>query len=85
MEYCEVGDLKKKIDDLYYNKASFTKKEVLDMIIQLSEGMSYLHSKNIIHRDIKSQNIFLTKYNTLRIGDFGLAKKIKTRKNDRKI
>lgn len=77
MEYCEHGDLKDKIDKLYYGNSGFNKLEVLDMLIQLSEGINYLHNKNIIHRDIKSQNIFLTKYNTLRIGDFGLAKKMK--------
>lgn len=81
MEYCEAGDLKDLIDKTYYQRRQFTKKEVIDMTIQLCEGLNYLHNKNIIHRDLKSQNIFLTKSNILRIGDFGLAKKIK--KNNR--
>lgn len=77
MEYCEGGDLKQHIDKLFYEEKSFPKKEVLDILIQLTEGLQYLHHKNIIHRDIKSQNIFFTKDEVLRIGDFGLAKKIK--------
>ena len=62
--------------------SKFTKKELLDILSQLCDGIYYLHNKNIIHRDIKSQNIFLTKDKTLRIGDFGLAKKIKKNKRN---
>jgi serine/threonine protein kinase len=40
--------------------------------------MSYLHAKNIIHRDLKTNNIFLTEDYTVKIGDFGLAT-VKTR------
>jgi NIMA (never in mitosis gene a)-related kinase len=32
-----------------------------------------MHNKNILHRDIKSQNLFLTKENVLKLGDFGIA------------
>lgn len=80
MEFCEGGDLKDQIDNVFYKKTNFSKLEILDIIIQISEGLNYLHNRNIIHRDVKSQNIFLTKYNTIRIGDFGLAKKLKKNK-----
>lgn len=82
MEFCEGGDLKNLIDERYYAEKKFTKKEIVEILSQLSEGISYLHTKNIIHRDIKSQNIFFTKEKTLRIGDFGLAKKIKKNKRN---
>ena len=49
--------------------------EKLRIAMQTAQGMSYLHSKNIIHRDLKSNNIFLLDdYDfTVKIGDFGLA------------
>jgi len=82
MEFCEGGDLKEKIDDRFYKKINYSKQEILDILIQICEGLNYLHNRDIIHRDIKSQNIFLTKHQ-IRIGDFGLAKKIKKKKNNR--
>lgn len=80
MEYCEGGDLKKLIDERFYAKSSFSYLEILDIAYQICEGLMYLHGRGLLHRDIKSQNIFLTKNNTVRIGDFGLAKMIKKNK-----
>lgn len=37
-------------------------------------GLAYIHKKNILHRDLKTLNIFLTKDDNVRIGDLGVAK-----------
>uniref|UniRef100_A0A915DDB1 Protein kinase domain-containing protein n=1 Tax=Ditylenchus dipsaci TaxID=166011 RepID=A0A915DDB1_9BILA len=54
---------------------------ILEICKQIADGMKYLHSKQVIHRDLKSSNIFLTDGITVKIGDFGLAT-VKTRWND---
>ncbi|KAI0238100.1 Serine/threonine-protein kinase B-raf [Lamellibrachia satsuma] len=51
---------------------------LIDIARQTAQGMDYLHAKSIIHRDLKSNNIFLTDDLTVKIGDFGLAT-VKTR------
>ena len=38
-----------------------------------------MHGKNILHRDIKSQNIFITKNDILKLGDFGISKQVDTK------
>ena len=38
-----------------------------------------MHSKNILHRDIKTQNIFITKDGILKLGDFGISRELESR------
>ncbi|ODV94762.1 hypothetical protein PACTADRAFT_69742 [Pachysolen tannophilus NRRL Y-2460] len=49
---------------------------------QLLTGINYLHEKRIMHRDIKGSNILIDKFGTLKITDFGLARKMKNIKPD---
>jgi len=46
----------------------------MNWFVQLCLSLDYVHSRKILHRDIKSQNIFLTKSNTVKLGDFGISK-----------
>nr|CAD56892.1 LIN-45 RAF [Meloidogyne artiellia] len=61
-------------------KVDFELQTILDICKQISQGMNYLHSRGVIHRDLKTNNIFLSEGTTVKIGDFGLAT-VKTRSN----
>lgn len=56
-------------------RREFTNCEIKKITIGVAQGMEYLHAKNIIHRDLKSNNIFIHDEDdlTIKIGDFGLA------------
>jgi len=69
MEYCEGKTLKQIIE-----KETLPIKRVLDIGIQICEGLTAAHEKEIVHRDIKSDNIKLTPKGQVKIMDFGLAK-----------
>lgn len=69
IEYLENQTLLDKIE--YFTK--FTVQEGSQIMIQLLEALAYTHSHNIIHRDIKPQNIFYMSNGTIKLGDFGIA------------
>jgi serine/threonine protein kinase len=62
------------------NKLDFTDK--LSIIKQVIKGLIFIHQNNIIHRDLKLTNIFISLNNTIKIGDFGLATNIYDVDND---
>jgi len=43
---------------------------------QIAEGLGYAHSQNVVHRDLKPDNIFIGQKNTAKIGDFGCSKSL---------
>jgi serine/threonine protein kinase/tetratricopeptide (TPR) repeat protein len=69
MEYVEGKTLKRLVE-----QETLSIKRVLEIGIQVCEGIAMAHRKGIVHRDIKSENIMLTNEGLIKIMDFGLAK-----------
>ena len=85
MEYANDGDLSKKIKtqkQKTYGDKYLSEEKILQYFDQICRGLQYIHSKNIIHRDIKTQNIFLMKNGKVKIGDFGISKALTNTKNN---
>jgi NIMA (never in mitosis gene a)-related kinase len=88
MEYAEGGDLYEKIKNqrgrlfsetvscLFssYSYSLTVFQQILDWFIQICLSVKHCHDRRILHRDLKTQNIFLTKKNTIKLGDFGIAR-----------
>ena len=76
-EYADAGDLNKKIQKHREKKSLLTEKEIVNYLTQICLALNHIHKKKIIHRDLKSGNIFLTKSGLVKLGDFGIAKGFK--------
>lgn len=74
MEYADGGDLNRTIKEMAEKKKIFPEEQILDWFTQICLAMKHIHDKKIIHRDLKSGNIFLTKSGMVKLGDFGIAK-----------
>lgn len=74
MDYAEGGDLYNRIAKQRKAQQNFPENQIVRWFTQLSLAMKHLHERHVLHRDLKSQNLFLTGSGRLRIGDFGIAK-----------
>ncbi|KPA77376.1 putative protein kinase [Leptomonas pyrrhocoris] len=72
MEFAEGGDLCSRLKKNY--RVNLPERQVLDWLIQLVLSLQYIHQRKILHRDVKTQNIFLTSDNLIKLGDFGIAR-----------
>lgn len=74
LEYIPGGTLKSKLKALRAEGKELPIDEVINYGIQIAEGLAHAHREGIIHRDVKSDNVMLTKEGNVKITDFGLAK-----------
>ncbi|KAK5645017.1 hypothetical protein RI129_006317 [Pyrocoelia pectoralis] len=71
MEHCKNGDLLEYIR----THGELSERRTKHFFRQTVDAVQYLHNQNIAHRDLKCENIFLTQNNTVKLGDFGFARK----------
>ena len=74
MEFADNGDLYQKIVEHKQKKTYFEETEVWKIFIQLVKGLKSLHDLKILHRDLKSANVFLFKNGNAKLGDLNVSK-----------
>eukprot|EP01135_Chromosphaera_perkinsii_P002985 Nk52_evm7s232 gene=Nk52_evmTU7s232 len=72
-EHCDGGDLSKAIEITKEAGQTFSEEYILDWFVQLALAIKYIHDRRLLHRDLKTSNVFL-KNNRIKLGDFGIAK-----------
>ena len=82
MEY-GGNNLKQFIANYKEKNQLIGEKIILDIIKQICLGIKAIHKNKIIHRDLKPENIFINENNKIKIGDFGISKKLETNKTAR--
>lgn len=73
LEYIEG----KSLEEILKENEDIKEKEIYSIFYQIAEGLKYLHSKNIIHKDLKPKNILFTSENKVKIIDFGISDYLK--------
>jgi len=74
MDYAEGGDLHARIAKVKKAGQSLNESQIIRWFTQAALAMKYMHERHVLHRDLKSQNIFLSSGGRARIGDFGISK-----------
>ncbi|XP_036723962.1 serine/threonine-protein kinase Nek4 isoform X1 [Balaenoptera musculus] len=72
MGFCEGGDLYRKLKE--QKGRLLSESQVVEWFVQIAMALQYLHEKHILHRDLKTQNVFLTRTNIIKVGDLGIAR-----------
>lgn len=75
MEYADDGDLDKCIRrHREVKKVYFAEAQIRNWLVQIAFALQYLHKNKILHRDLKTHNIFMTSTRLLKVGDFGISR-----------
>eukprot|EP00794_Sanderia_malayensis_P016761 gene16761-18455_t len=73
-DYCDGGTLYDKIQDSKKAGKLLEENQILKWFVQIVMAVQYIHSKKVLHRDLKTQNVFLMRNDVAKLGDFGIAK-----------
>ena len=74
MTYCDGGDLSDRVKQQSRTGRRFREDQVMNWFVQICLGLHAMHDNNILHRDLKTQNIFLLGNGRLVLGDLGISK-----------
>eukprot|EP00762_Andalucia_godoyi_P001143 ANDGO_01927.mRNA.1 Putative serine/threonine-protein kinase A len=77
-EFAREGDLATRISKQKSKNKYFEEDQIWSLLIQMLLGLQAVHNMNILHRDLKSPNIFLDSDDIIKIGDLGVAKLVKS-------
>ena len=74
MTYCDGGDLSERVKRQTRTGRRVKEDQILHWFVQIALGLHFMHENRVLHRDLKTQNIFLTKEGNIKLGDFGIAR-----------
>lgn len=74
MDYADGGDMYGKIANQKKTGKGFPENMILDWFVQICLAIKHMHDRKILHRDLKTQNVFLTSKGEVKIGDFGISR-----------
>lgn len=75
-EYCERGSLHQWLSECRSGDRPYDASEALRLLVEVALGMEFLHSRDMIHMDLKPDNIMINADMRAKVGDFGLAAKL---------
>ncbi|CAK79715.1 unnamed protein product (macronuclear) [Paramecium tetraurelia] len=75
MDYAEEGTLHQRLEQQKQKQEYLKENQIIEWFTQICLAVKYIHDRRIIHRDIKTQNIFISK-GEIKLGDFGIAKSL---------
>ena len=91
MDFANGGDLQGSIKAKYKDREKnggalqyWDENHVLNWFTQICLALKHVHDRKILHRDLKSQNIFLTDKGMIKLGDFGIARVLSETKSKAK-
>ena len=85
MDYADGGDLYTKIaNQKKIGKVCYSEDQILDWFVQMALAIKHIHDRKILHRDLKTQNIFMNQNGSIKIGDFGIARVLSDTKSKAK-